>query len=192
MYMKMYPVTNKSNAEFYIKQVQNDLQKKLEKIKKKHEEVNTLGHNVHKHEERRAVEEAEYEIEQIKSLVNLNFDDPSYELGDKTINPVPRLTFYKKTGRVEYVSEDQKLHNGTFTKNTSEEKILLYLANNSGNPFETNKLCSLLKTPKQGADSPDPKRRVNDKISAIRKKLSKGAVKTTPNGYMIECVVIQK
>ncbi|OGK18668.1 hypothetical protein A3B50_00600 [Candidatus Roizmanbacteria bacterium RIFCSPLOWO2_01_FULL_40_42] len=179
-----------SDPGIFVKQIKGALQRKLRKINEAHEKANTFGNNTHKREERRAIEETASAIEQIESLANVNLKNSSYELSQETTSSIPRLVFYKKTGRVEYFSEDQKLSSATFAKNTSEGKVLQHLAYNSDTAFMTSDLLKYLNDPRQGADFPDPKKRVNDVVKVIRKKLSPRVVKTTTNGYMIECKVI--
>lgn len=104
----------------------------------------------------------------------------------------PKLIFYKREGKIQHMPLDGESSEDEFKEGTNEYNILLHLANNTGMPFLTGQLVQYLKEVRQGADSPDPKRRVTDSITAIRKKLGKTVIKTTPNGYKVDCEVIKE
>lgn len=101
-----------------------------------------------------------------------------------------RLIIDSKNMTATYISQAGISKNAPFKKGTSEYAILLHLAQNKNIPYDTVQLVDKLKDARQSAGYTAPGKRVIDKISAIRKKLGKEVIKSTPNGYVIECEIV--
>lgn len=94
-----------------------------------------------------------------------------------------------RDGKTTFTNQKGMVREATFVKNTSEYSILVFLAEHIGTPIETNTLISQLKSARENANYADEKQRVIDKIKAIRKKLGKEIISSTPNGYLLDCEV---
>ncbi|MDO8487555.1 MAG: hypothetical protein Q7S45_04625 [Candidatus Curtissbacteria bacterium] len=101
-----------------------------------------------------------------------------------------RLVFDSTKDTVAYINLNGEKREDTFKKNTSEFRILSHLAQNKGVQFSTSKLTDVLKDARMSIGDADPKQRVIDKIKAIRNKLGKEVIISTPNGYVIDYEVV--
>lgn len=83
-----------------------------------------------------------------------------------------KLIIYKD-GKVIYFSESGKKYSVTLSINTSEYKLLYFLATNVEKKFMAKLIIKsgLLKVPKKSSDMPDDDRRVRSFVGIIRKKL---------------------
>ena len=110
---------------------------------------------------------------------------------NKVIKGEPKLTIKTRESIFEYLSSDGNRGSDEFKPKTSEYRILAYLVDNLHNPVDTSRLIDQLNDPRKDAEGSDNKQRVRDKIKAITRKLGKGLIKRTTNGYVIDCKVIR-
>lgn len=125
-----------------------------------------------------------------KPFIDRFVKEHEYLAFDKTLKTAePKLTFKIHESVFEYLSPDGNLSSANFKPNTNEYKILTFLMDRR-NPVETAELIGQLNDPRKEAEGSDDKQRVRDKIKAITKKLGKGLIKKTKDGYVIDCKVV--
>lgn len=125
-----------------------------------------------------------------KAFVDSEFiKEHEYLAFDKTLKGAdPKLTFKVRESIFEYLSSDGKLSSALFKPTTSEYNILTFLIKHRS-PVDTSELIGQLNDPRKEADGADDKQRVRDKIKAITKKLGKGLIEKTKDGYVIDCKI---
>lgn len=120
----------------------------------------------------------------IKDHDRLNFDNIL------TKETEAKLTFKVNDSVFEYLSPEGNISSALFKPTTSEYKILTFLMNHR-NSVETSDLTEQLNDPRKEAEGADDKQRARDKIKAITKKLGKGLIKKTKDGYIIDCKIVR-
>lgn len=103
----------------------------------------------------------------------------------------PKLRINAAKNEFQFTSSNGSANQKSFRRNTSEFQILMYLIDNHRIPVETGELIKKLKPRRKNTKYADPKQRVIDKITAIRKSLGTEVISTTPNGYIIECEILR-